>query len=120
MSNARDISNMNESQVAKAWVNFNGRTASSPFTVDNGGIRNSFNVSSVTDNGVGIYTVNLENALENSNYCIAGSAGDLTVTYGDRQLSAYPLTSSTCRVVTGVTANTNTFDSAQCNIVIYV
>ena len=119
MSNARDISEMREGQVAKAWVNFDGRAAISPFTDANGGIRNSFNVSSVTDNGVGNYTVNLQNSLEDSNYCIAGSAGDTAVNYGDRQLSAYPLTSSTCRVITGQTATVNTFDSAQCNIVIY-
>ena len=119
MSNRRDISQMKESQVAKAWVNFNGRTTSSPFTVDNGGIRNSFNVSSVTDNGTGTYTVNLENALDSSDYCVAGSAGDLTITLGDRQLSAYPLTSSTCRVVTGQTASTAKYDSGTCNIVIY-
>ena len=119
MSNARDISGMTEPQVVKAWVNFNGRTASSPFTDANGGIRNSFNVSSVTDNGVGIYTVNLENALEDSNYCITGSAGDAVITYGDRQISAYPLTSSTCRVVTGQTASANTYDSTHCNIAIH-
>ena len=39
MSNARNISEMKESQVAKAWVNFDGEFATSPFTEANGGIR---------------------------------------------------------------------------------
>ena len=52
--------------ACKAWVNFNGATAS-PST-----IRASFNVSSVTKNGTGDYTVNLTNALTDGNYsCLA-------------------------------------------------
>jgi hypothetical protein len=47
---------------AKAWVNFNG-TTSSPST-----IRGSFNVSSVTKNGTGDYTVNFTTALADANY----------------------------------------------------
>ena len=44
---------------AKAWVHFDGTFGTSPFTVGNGGIFDSFNVSSVTDNGEGKYTVNM-------------------------------------------------------------
>ena len=62
---------------AKAWVNFNGQFDASgnnnTFTAGNG-IRDSFNVSSVTDHGTGDYTVNLEsNAVANSNYAVAFS-----------------------------------------------
>jgi hypothetical protein len=49
--------------VAKAWVNFNGTT--SPGT-----IRSSFNVSSVTKNGTGDYTVNFTTAMADANYSI--------------------------------------------------
>jgi len=45
---------------AKAWVNFNGVT-----TVT---IRASFNVSSVTRNGTGDYTVNFTTAFADANY----------------------------------------------------
>jgi hypothetical protein len=45
---------------AKAWVNFNGTG-----TVV---IRSSFNVSSITDNGTGDYTVNFTNAMVDANY----------------------------------------------------
>lgn len=47
--------------LCRAWVNFNGTT--SPGT-----IRASFNVSSVTKNGTGDYTVNFTNALTDANY----------------------------------------------------
>lgn len=54
---------------AKAWVNFNGTTAS-PST-----IRGSYNVSSVTKNGTGDYTVNFTNAMTDANYSFCGSGG---------------------------------------------
>lgn len=51
---------------AKAWVNFDGTGTPA--------IRGSFNVSSITDNGTGDYTVNFTTALPNANYALAGSA----------------------------------------------
>jgi hypothetical protein len=54
------------SQLAKAWVNFNGTGTVA--------IRDSYNVSSITDNGTGDYTVNFSTALNNSNYCALGSS----------------------------------------------
>lgn len=57
--------------LCRAWVNFNGTT--SPGT-----IRASFNVTSVTKNGTGDYTVNFTNALSDANYSVTGSAGTTT------------------------------------------
>ena len=52
--------------LAKAWVNFNGTGTLA--------VRDSLNVTSVTDNGTGDYTVNFASgALANANYCITGS-----------------------------------------------
>ena len=48
------------SGLAKAWVNFNGTGTVA--------IRASFNVSSITDNGTGDYTVNFTTALADANY----------------------------------------------------
>jgi hypothetical protein len=45
----------------RAWVNFNGTGTVA--------IRASGNVSSITDNGTGDYTVNFTNAMPNINYC---------------------------------------------------
>jgi len=46
--------------VCRAWVNFNGTGTVA--------IRASFNVTSITDNGTGDYTVNFTTALANANY----------------------------------------------------
>ena len=51
--------------TAKAWVNFNGTGTVA--------IRAAYNVSSITDNGVGDYTVNLTSALPDTNYSVCGS-----------------------------------------------
>lgn len=48
-------------QGCRVWVNFNGTGTVA--------IRDSFNVSSITDNGVGDYTINFTNALPSANYC---------------------------------------------------
>lgn len=45
----------------RAWVNFNGTSTVS--------IRGSANVTSITDNGTGDYTVNLTTAMPDTNYC---------------------------------------------------
>jgi len=50
--------------IAKAWVNYNGVAQT---------IRASYNVSSVTYNATGDYTVNFTTALPNANYAIATS-----------------------------------------------
>jgi hypothetical protein len=52
--------------LCRAWVNFNGTGTVA--------IRASFNVSSITDNGAGDYTVNFTNALPNADYSVGGSA----------------------------------------------
>ena len=48
----------------RAWVNFNGTGTVA--------IRASFNVSSITDNGTGDYTVNFTTAMPDANYAAAG------------------------------------------------
>ena len=51
----------------RAWVNFNGTGTVA--------IRASGNVSSITDNGTGDYTVNFTTAMVDANYGISGFAG---------------------------------------------
>jgi hypothetical protein len=51
--------------LCRAWVNFNGTGTVA--------IRASFNVSSITDNGTGDYTVNFTNALPDANYAVVAS-----------------------------------------------
>jgi hypothetical protein len=64
--------------TAKAWVNFNGTGTVA--------IRASFNVSSITDNGTGNYTVNFTNPVPDANFatsiCADGGNGYIGTTYG--------------------------------------
>jgi hypothetical protein len=53
------------SNTVRAWVNFNGTGTVA--------IRASFNVSSITDNGTGDYTVNFTTAMPDANYAIVSS-----------------------------------------------
>ena len=52
---------------ARAWVNFNGTGTVA--------IRASGNVSSITDNGTGDYTVNFTTAIPDANYSVSGASG---------------------------------------------
>ena len=54
--------------MCRAWVNFNGTGTVA--------IRASGNVSSITDNGTGDYTVNFTTAMADANYSSAGLGGD--------------------------------------------
>lgn len=49
--------------LCRAWVNFNGTGTIA--------IRASFNVTSITDGGVGIYTVNYTTSMADANYCVS-------------------------------------------------
>lgn len=58
--------------ACRAWVNFDGTNAFSP-NPSTSAIRGSGNVSSITDNGTGDYTVNFTNAMPDSNFCALGT-----------------------------------------------
>ena len=55
-----------EMYLAKAWVNFNGTGTVA--------IRAAGNVSSITDNAPGNYTVNFTTAMVDANYCAQGTS----------------------------------------------
>jgi len=93
------------SGAAKAWVNFNGTGTVA--------IRASFNVTSITDNGTGDYTVNFTTALEDANYCVSTAIGE-SATGGNSIINLYTPTSSSFRF-TSRASSTNTFqDSVNC------
>ncbi len=91
--------------AARAWVNFNGISTVS--------ITGSGNVSSITDNGTGDYTVNFSTALPDTSYAVCGfsvalSSSNITggsiVTYYPSGSSTYlPNTKTTgaARILTG-------------------
>jgi hypothetical protein len=59
------IGTTEQGQLCKAWVNFDGTGTVA--------IRAAYNVSSITDNGTGDYTVNFANNLSDANYSVSGS-----------------------------------------------
>jgi len=84
-----------EVYTAKAWVNFNGTGTVA--------IRASGNVSSITDNGVGDYTVNFTTAMPDANYAVAASAGrsgdkNTTIVLGSQATYAGNKTTTAVRV----------------------
>ena len=58
----QNTSGTEKGQLAKAWINYNGTGTVS--------IRDSFNVSSLTANGEGLYTITFTNAMSNNDYCV--------------------------------------------------
>ena len=57
----------------RAWVNFNGTGTPA--------IRSSGNVTSITDNGTGDYTINITTAMPDVNYAVAGTCNIGTSNY---------------------------------------
>ena len=85
---------INQARIAKAWVNLDSTQAAASM------IRESYNVSSMTDTATGRYTINFSTALSNANFCFAGSAGNNASTTtngrdvtndGTRTTSALPI-----------------------------
>jgi hypothetical protein len=74
-----------DQRMAKAWVNFNGTGTVA--------IGESYNVSSITDGGVGTYTVNLSITLPTTNYTILTNAArhmdTITAVSGTARYASY-------------------------------
>lgn len=83
--------------MCRAWVNFNGTGTVA--------IRASGNVSSITDNGAGDYTVNFTTAMPDANYSVSCSAGYST--------SASFFTATSARSTATPTAPTTTQVAVQ-------
>jgi hypothetical protein len=104
---------------ARAWVAFNGTG-----TV---GISGSRNISSVTDNGVGLYTLNFATAMPDVNYAVSGwatnqdnNANESTVVSGQYGAGVTFTASNLTITTTENTSNqTIRFDSPRITVVIY-
>ena len=68
-------------QLCRAWVNFNGTSTVA--------IRASFNVSSITDNGTGDYTVNFTTAMPDANYCLTALVNATSSTNRTGRIGAF-------------------------------
>jgi hypothetical protein len=79
---------------ARAWVNFNGTGTVS--------IRDSVNVSSISDNGTGTYTVNFSTAMPDANYSMVATTNRTSAVNGTvfNQDSGTAPTTSAVRIIT--------------------
>ena len=106
------------SGTAKAWVNFNGTGTVA--------IRRAFNVSSVTDNGTGDYTVNFTSAMSDANYSVMGTLLNDQAYVGGTSLGGthlYTISTTNARVrgnyYTGSTNNLVAQDKATMLVTIF-
>ena len=99
----------------RAWVNFNGTGTIA--------IRASGNVSSITDNAVGAYTVNFTTAMPDANYVTSLNGGNTTntaETYAtEAKGAAYLKTTSAYRMNTYNYNTTTTADRENVYIVVF-
>lgn len=99
--------------MARAWVNFNGTGTPA--------IRGSGNVSSITDNGTGDYTVNFTSALVDANYAVEAT-GNTNVTTGGGNFFNAPAyqapSTSAVRVATFNQGGSNT-DMQYVNVAVF-
>lgn len=103
-------------QVAQAWVNFEGTGTVS--------IRDSFNVSSITDNGTGNYTVNLTSAMASTDYVVQTTAswgGGLPTRPGWMGVSdsAANYTTSSFIVLSQIPSNFSPIDATYAMITVF-
>jgi hypothetical protein len=97
------------SYLCRAWVNFNGTGTVA--------IRGSGNVSSITDNGTGAYTVNFTTAMPDVNYAYCG--GSSTVTTDGRFQTEYIIRTTTTFSVATQNAAQNVTDSTYVNLAFF-
>ena len=76
--------------MCRAWVNFNGTGTVA--------IRASGNVSSITDNGTGDYTVNFTTAMPDANYSAVLTSSNNASAYTMCISVANPPTAAACRI----------------------
>ena len=99
--------------LAKAWVNFNGTGTVA--------IRASFNVSSITDNGTGDYTVNFTTAMVDANYnAVYGTQYTSTAIVGVAlETSGTTRTASALQFRTGNANNNTANDNTMASVSIF-
>jgi hypothetical protein len=103
--------------AARAWVNFDGTGTVA--------IRASGNVSSITDNGVGLYTVNFTTAMPDADYTLTGSAGGVGgsnsfggIAFGYPSAGSPVYTSSQCTISTFI-AGTGASDRPYVTLAVF-
>jgi hypothetical protein len=95
----------------RAWVNFNGTGTVA--------IREDGNVSSITDNGTGDYTVNFTTAMPDANYCACFTWGGTANAFAGRTLDDVSARSTTAIRIATVTVAPTLIDVQQVSVAIF-
>ena len=104
---------INQARVAKAWCRFDGAAAAASMIDD------SYNVSSMTDNGTGDYSINFSTAMTNANYTAFGSVGSGAVdTYVGTLMRPQIYSTASFRFKMGYTHSTP-YDYSENSVLIF-
>ena len=116
-SNIQDTSGGNNSTPeeigkgrAKAWINFNGDNTPTA--------RESYNISSITDNATGNYTFNFTNAMSSADFAFATFVGDGNHSSTIRAMTYMSSTTTSLQLLTE-TSNGSNIDEAYVCVVVF-
>ena len=99
-------------RVAKAWVNFEG--------TDTSNIRGSYNVSSISDRGTGLFAVNFSTAMTDANYAVNATSGhgsDSATTATAR--TGGTISTTACHISTGYRSSSSVLADMDYNAVTF-
>ena len=115
LSNSTTNSLNVQKRTAKAWINFNGTGTIS--------IRDSFNISSIVDNGIGMYTINFATAMPDTNYCVVAMGRYFSNDIYSQNLATLNQSStktvSSVAIVSNYSRGGTKFDCSELNIIIF-
>jgi hypothetical protein len=100
-----------ENYKCRAWVNFNGTGTVA--------IRASGNVSSITDNGTGDYTVNFTTAMPDANYATLPSVEETGILVVTSANSTFQQTASAARIGVYLGTSNTKYDPDQVNVSVF-
>jgi hypothetical protein len=103
---------ISQARIAKAWVNFEG--------TDTSNIRGSYNVSSISDRGTGLFTVNFSTAMTDANYAVNATSGhgsDTATTATAR--TGGTISTTACHISTGYRSSSSVLADMNYNAVTF-
>ena len=103
---------ISQARVAKAWVNFEG--------TDTSNIRGSYNVSSISDRGTGLFAVNFSTAMTDGNYAVNATSGhgsDTSTTATAR--TGGTISTTACHINTGYRSSSSVLADMNYNAVTF-
>ena len=107
-----EIGTDTSNRIAKAWVNFEG--------TDTSNIRGSYNVSSISDRGTGLFTVNFSTAMTDANYAVNATSGhgsDTATTATAR--TGGTISTTACHISTGYRSSSSVLADMDYNAVTF-